>query len=192
MVKYLQIMKEYMQAHQTPLLMRLHLTVLVLVISQILISELIEFNDDGEISQNFFEYYGTWIHMLTGMALIPISAIFITVVLKQRGIMYFCPSMSGSYEQVKKDLNELKRFKLPEASAHGIAATVQGLGMGALSLVLLSGILWFIAWNAGVSWSDGLKEVHEFMTGFIEAYVIGHGSMALLHVYFLQKTIDGD
>lgn len=187
-MQYIQTMKEYLQERQSPLVMFLHMTILILVISQILVSEFIEFNDNGEISQNFIEYYSTWIHILTGLFLIPVSLIFIFFILKQRGLNYFSPYLSGSYSQIKNDIKELKQLKLPEANAHGIATTVQGLGMGALSLVLLSGVLWFTAWNYGISWADNVKEVHELMTGLIEAYIIGHGSMALLHVFMLVKT----
>jgi hypothetical protein len=41
--------------------------------------------------------------------------------------------------------------------------------MGALFLVLVSGLTWFLSWNYNISWSNEVKEIHEALTGLIQA-----------------------
>jgi hypothetical protein len=37
-------------------------------------------------------------------------------------------------------------------------------------------------------WADSIKEFHELLTGLIEAYVVGHGGMGVLHLFFKLKN----
>ena len=67
------------------------------------------------------------------------------------------------------------------------AAIVQGLGLGALALVILSGATWFFSWIYMAPWADSVKEFHKLLTGLIEAYVLGHGGMGMLHLFFQLK-----
>jgi hypothetical protein len=146
------------------------------------------FTDNGEVSKKTIEYYGTWIHISTGLSLLPITFVFIFVELKRHGIKYFFPYFYGNFSQLKEDFQQLKQFELPEPNAYGIAAIVQGLGLGALTLVILSGLTWFISWIYTAPWADSIKELHELLTGLIEAYVVGHGGMGLLHLFFRFKN----
>lgn len=177
----------YMREHQTPAVRGFHITLLILVISQILLSNIMDFTDSGEISPDKMEFYGTWMHIINGLVIIPLAVIFLLIELKQRGFKYFYPYFSGEFTQLKSDLGQLKQLSLPSSQPYGIAAIVQGLGFGALFLVMLSGLTWLIAWNAHYSWAHDAKEVHELFTGLIEAYVIGHGFMGLLHIFFGSK-----
>jgi len=72
--------------------------------------------------------------------------------------------------------------------AYGIAAIVQGLGFGALTLVILSGLTWFLSWIYMAPWANSIKELHESLTGLFEAYVVGHGGMGILHLFFELKN----
>ncbi|CUS41336.1 hypothetical protein MGWOODY_Tha854 [hydrothermal vent metagenome] len=83
------------------------------------------------------------------------------------------------------------KFKLPEASDYGIAGSIQGLGLGALFLVLFTGLLWFITWNANLSWSHDIEDVHKLLTGLVQAYMIGHGVMGVLHIFVYSKSLKG-
>jgi len=177
----------YLRERQSPLIMSLHLAILALVISQIIVSNFMDFTDAGEISDNSIEFYGTWLHIITGLFIIPLALIFLTVVLRQRGFKYYFPYLAGDFSQLKKDVNQLMKLQQPEPAAYGIAASIQGLGLGALLLVLFSGLTWFVSWNFNLPWSDDIKETHEFLTGLIQAYIIGHGSMGLLHIFFSSK-----
>ena len=184
----IQIALEYLGERQPPVVRNLHITILCLVLSQIIVSNFMGFTDNGEISKKTVEYCATWIHIGTGLSLLPITFIFIYIEIKRHGIMYFFPYVYGNFSQLKKDIQQLKQFKLPEPSAYGMAAIVQGLGLGALTLVILSGSTWFISWIYMAPWADSIKELHELLTGLIEAYVLGHGGMGLLHLFFQLKN----
>jgi cytochrome b561 len=178
---------QYLRERQPPLIRHLHLTILVLVISQIIVSNFMGFTDSGAISKHAVEFYGTWLHLSTGLFIIPVALGFLTVALRQRGFKYYFPYLTGEFSQLTADIRQLMKLELPEASAYGLAATVQGLGFGALLLVLISGLTWFLAWNYDLAWSDDAKEAHEFLTGVIQAYLIGHGGMGLFHIYLYPK-----
>jgi cytochrome b561 len=184
----IQITLKYLRERQPPLVRFLHITILCLVLSQIIVSNFMGFADNGEISKKTVEYYGTWIHICTGLSLLPITFVFIFIELKRHGFKYFFPYFYGNFSQIKNDLQQLKRFELLEPSAYGIAAIVQGLGFGALTLVILSGLTWFFSWNYMAPWANSIKELHESLTGLIEAYVVGHGGMGILHLFFELKN----
>ncbi|MFZ0485283.1 MAG: cytochrome b/b6 domain-containing protein [Desulfobacterales bacterium] len=178
----------YLRERQPPAVRFLHITILCLVLSQIIVSNFMGFTDNGEISKKAVEYYGTWIHIATGLSLLPLTFVFVYIELKRHGIKYFFPYFYGDFSQLKKDLTQLKQFELPEPSAYGIAVIVQGLGLGALTLVILSGFTWFLSWIYMAPWAESIKEIHELLTGLIEAYVLGHGGMGMLHLFFHWKN----
>ena len=184
----IQITLQYFRERQPPAVRLLHVIILCLVLSQILVSNFIGFDNNGEVSKKTFEYYGTWVHIGTGLSLMPFSFGFIYIELKRHGIKYFFPYLYGNFSQTKKDMQKLKEFKLPEPDAYGIAAIVKGLGLGALILVLLTGSFWFVSWIYMASWSNSIKQLHELSTGLIEAYVLGHGGMGLLHLFIQWKS----
>jgi cytochrome b561 len=155
---------EYLRERQPPAVRFLHIIILCLVLSQIIVSNFMGFNDNGEVSKKTVEYYGTWIHIGTGLTLLPLTFVF------------------------KKDLQQLKKIELPEPNDYGIAVIVQGLGLGALILVVLSGFTWFLSWIYMAPWADSIKELHQLLTGLIEAYVVGHGGMGVLHLFFKVKN----
>jgi len=177
----------YMRSQQTPLIRILHLAIFLLVISQVIVSNFIEITKSGEIGDKPVELYATWLHIGTGLVLLPLALVFFFVVWNRRGFKYFFPYLAGNLAPLKSDVRQLTRFQLPEPTDGGIAAIIQGLGFGALFLVLISGLGWFVAWNLNLPWSHDAKEIHEFLTGILEAYLIGHGSMGLLHIYFGPK-----
>lgn len=178
----------YLRERQPPAVRFLHIAILCLVLSQIIVSNFMGFTDNAEVSKKTVEYYGTWIHITTGLSLLPLTFVFVYIELKRHGIKYFFPYFYGNFSQLKKDLQQLKQFELPEPSACGIAAIVQGLGLGALTLVILAGLTWFLSWIYMAPWADSIKEFHELLTGLIEAYVIGHGGMGMLHLFFQWKN----
>jgi cytochrome b561 len=186
-MRILRIALEYLREKQPPVVRVLHITILCLVLSQILVSNFMGFSDTGEVGSQAIEHFGTWIHIGTGLALLPLACLFIYVELKRHGIKYFFPYLYRDFARLKQDLQKLKRFEFPEPDAYGLAAIVQGLGLGALILVVLSGAAWFFSWVFTAPWAHSLKEVHEAVTGLIETYVVGHGGMGLLHLYFQVK-----
>ncbi len=178
---------EYFRSRQSPKIRFLHVVILLLVISQIIVSNFMDFTAGGEISEKTVEYYGTWIHIITGLTLLPIALVFVAIEIRERGFRYFFPYLSGEFEQLKSDISRLKKFDIPEPEAGGLAAIVMGLGLGALFLALLSGLGWFLSWNYNLQWAHDIKELHEALVGLVEAYVIGHGSMGLLHIFYVTR-----
>jgi len=182
-MRIINLTMEYLRERQPPVVRYLHLTILCLVLSQIIVSNFMGFTENNEVRKNIITFYGTWIHIGTGLFLLPIAFAFISIELNRHGFKYFFPYFYGDFSQLKKDFQQLIRFQLPEPAAYGIAAVVQGLGLGAVSLVLLSGFSWFLSWVFMAPWSDSIRALHQLLTGLIEAYVVGHGGMGLLHLF---------
>jgi len=181
------VISKYFTEKLTPLVRYLHYVILFLVFLQILLSNFIEINDDGVIGQNIIEFYSTWAHISVGLSLVVLALVFAIVELSKHGILYFYPYLSSDFSQLKSDLRKLKSFKVPDASPRGLAAVIQGLGLGALLLVALSGATWFVLWSYDLALADDVKKIHELLTGLIEAYVIGHGGMGLIHIFIAFK-----
>jgi len=184
----LKFILNYFAEKFTPFERYLHYSILILVLVQILISDFIEISDDGVIGGNIIESSATWMHIGIGLTLLLLAVIFIVLELKKHGILYFYPYLSGDFAQLKSDINALKKLALPEVSPKGLAAIIQGLGLGALLLVTLSGATWLLLWFYDSSLANDVKELHELLTGLIEAYVIGHGGIGLLHMLITYKT----
>ena len=183
---------EYLRNRQSPKIRFLHIVVLLLVIIQIFVSNFIGFTNTGEIIGNPMKFYGTWIHIIIGLALLPIACMFILLVERDHGLNHFYPYLFSDFKQLDNDINKLKKFELPDAKAGGLAAIVEGLGLGALILALISGLAWFMSWNFNVRWSSNIRELHAGLVGLVEAYIIGHGCMGLLHIYLFTKVSNSD
>lgn len=179
-----QTIQTYLKERQTPVIRLFHIVVLLLVLTQIILSNVVDFNDNGTISSNVLEFYGTWSHIVTGLLLVPLAVIFILIEFKKHGFKHFYPYLSGDNQQLKADVAQLKKLKLPEPESKGIAAIVQGLGLGALVLVLLSGSIWFYAWTNSVSWAENMQEIHGLLTGLVITYFFAHGLMGLWHIFY--------
>ena len=178
---------EYLRSRQTPKIRVFHIVVLLMAVSQIIVSNFIGFTGTGEIKRNAVNFYGTLTHIGTGLTLLPIALIFTFLLLKEHGLRYFFPYIFGDLKQVKMDIKKLLNFKLPDPEARGLSTIVEGLGLGALFLALLSGLTWFISWRLNAPWAPGIKNLHKLIVGLIELYIIGHGAMGLLHIYFYSR-----
>jgi hypothetical protein len=179
-----QTIHAYLKERQTPVIRLFHIAVLLLVLTQIILSNFIDFNDNGTISLNVIEFYGTWAHIVTGLILVPLAVIFILIEFKKHGFKHLYPYLRGDNQQLKADLSQLKRRQLPEPESNGVAAIVQGLGLGAIVLVLLSGSIWFYAWTYGASWAENMQEIHGLLTGLVITYFFAHGLIGLWYVFY--------
>lgn len=139
-MQIIHVTMEYLRNRQSPAIMYLHIMVIFLVLTQLIVSNFIEFSDNGEISKNIIKSYGTWLHIITGILLAPFAITLIYFVIKAHGIKYFFPYFSGNYSKIKSDIHQLKQLKIPDPGAYGLASIVQGLGMSALLSVLISGL----------------------------------------------------
>jgi len=181
---------QYFTDRFTPLIRNLHYLVLFFVLFQIVISNFIEVTNEGLVSHDLIEYYATWAHIGIGLLLLLLIGTLIIVELSKHGFSYFYPYLSGDIAQLKLDISQLKLFKIPDPAPKGIASIIQGLGLVASLLVVLSGTAWFILWLLDSLFANDAKEIHELLTGLIEAYVIAHGSMGLLHLFITYRKTD--
>lgn len=173
--------------YQTRKIRVIHLLILLLVITQIVISNWMEIAKTGVIVDQGYQFYCTWLHIILGVSLFFLVLYFIINRMKNKGIHHFFPYLFGDLSQIKKDIKLLSNLKLPESSANGIATSVQGLGLGALFLVVSSGLIWLFLWLQNSPLADEAKNIHKTLTGLIEIYIIGHGSMGLLHFILWYK-----
>ena len=182
---------QFLKERQTQSVRILHIAIIVLIASQLIVSNFMAFSDTGDISSNTIEFYGTSLHIIIGLFHIPVAIAFLIVELRRHSLKYFFPYLYGEFTQLDIDIKYLLKLKLPEASDYGIAGSIQGLGLGALFLVLFTGLLWFITWNANLSWSDDIEDLHKLLTGLVQAYMIGHGVMGVLHIFVYSKSLKG-
>ena len=73
-MKIMTIAMTYLRERQTAPIRYLHITIIILVLSQIIVSNFMDFNDAGEISTDGIEFYGTWLHIITGLFIIPLDS----------------------------------------------------------------------------------------------------------------------
>ena len=172
----------------TPFFRALHIIVAVLVLLQIISSNLTE---SDALSDYTLTGFVTWFHIVSGLSLIALGVVMLVWMLTQRGFRYYFAWLTLNFRGVIEDINMLMSFRLPEAHAGGIAALVQGLGVLALLGVALCGGFWF-ALNTIPGASPVLTEtilhLHKFLTVFIETYFWVHGAMGLLHIFLTIRS----
>ncbi|STC89226.1 Cytochrome b(N-terminal)/b6/petB [Edwardsiella hoshinae] len=171
----------YLGSYQKPFLRVVHFVVMLLVIIQILDSNGMGFTPQQQINPALSDTIFTWMHIGIGLLMVVLTLILTFYSLSTRGLRYFFPYLWGDFGQLKTDLGDMMKLRLPATDAKGIATCVQGLGLGALWLVVLSGLIWFVLWRSGSPWALDAKSIHKALTGLIEVYLAGHGFMALLH-----------
>ncbi|WP_417614875.1 cytochrome b/b6 domain-containing protein [Oceanisphaera sp.] len=182
----LKFISNYFVEQLTPVVRYLHYLILAFVLIQIVISNFMNI-DGGVISQKAVEYTATWMHIGIGLLLLILAIVFIVIELTKHGVLYFYPYLVGDIAQLKSDIKNLARLELPEATPKGLAAIIQGLGLGALFLVALAGASWLLLWSMNSSLASDARDLHKSLTGLIIAYVIGHGGMGILHMFMTYK-----
>lgn len=172
---------------QTPYVRFLHALVAVLVILQILSSSALHMNAAGHFVPGPVTWLASRYHMAAGLVALLLSLLLAAASLSRHGLRHFFPYLWGDTEQLKKDLLASLRFKMVPPRPRGLAAAVQGLGLGALLLTVFSGLLWFILWRNGSGFADVPLAVHKVIAPLMGVYLIGHGGMALLHFARWQR-----
>lgn len=122
------------------------------------------------------------LHIYGGVSLFIPAVIFFVITIHRRHVSDLYPWLKGNFNQLKEDVQTLASLKLPEAFPGGLAATIEGLGLLALLLAVITGLLWFITITFISPTAPSLLEVHKTSVGAIEWYFYGHGSFALLHL----------
>ena len=175
---------QFLGFFQKPYMRFLHAIIAALVILQILSSFAMHMLPSNPALSSWL---ASWYHILSGLLVVIVSLLLAADSLTKRGFHYFFPYLWGDTEQLKKDVQASLRFKMVPPRPKGLATTVQGLGLGALLLVVLSGLIWFILWLNGSSFAGPALETHKNLSFLIELYLIGHGCMALLHFFVWQR-----
>lgn len=173
--------------NDAPFFRGLHIAIAVLILSQIINSNLTEREAMGE---NNIEAFITWFHIISGFTLIFLGIVLLCWMLTQRGVRWYFAWLTIDFKGIKQDLLLLKKRRLPEATQGGIAATIQGLGVVSLLLVAFSGGLWFLTQRmTGVTAEMAriFMHWHKFLTTFVELYFYSHGAMGILHIYLARN-----
>ena len=178
----------YFQEVHPPRIRIVHTMVLVLVLIQLISSNLIRFDAAGRVSDSPAYFLGSWFHFSGGIALLLIGFWFVVIEIGGHGVRHFFPYLWGDFVQIKADLKTVFRRRLPEAIPGSLAAVVQGLGLGALFLTLASGLGWFLLWQVGATMAKTAIFLHEAFTGLLQAYVVGHGGLGLLHIVLWNRA----
>ncbi|GAB6905708.1 conserved membrane hypothetical protein [Desulfosarcina cetonica] len=160
----------------------LHLAILLLTISQLITSDFVDIEAANLTGGGLVLGLGTWAHVAPGLILVVITSVFTLIVLVRHGLKYFFPYVWGEFSPLTADVKQLVAFKLPDIAPGGIAAIVQGLGLGAMALTLASGLMWFLLMRTGSGMAHTAIEAHETFTGLVVAYLIGHGGIGILHM----------
>ena len=142
----------------------------------------------GIISHQGVDFYFTWLHISIGIALLFLAIVLIVSCFKERGLRHFYPYLWGDFSQIRQDITQLSKFKLPESSPRGLATSVQGLGLGAILIVIGSGLTWFFLWLQGAAVANEALQLHKTLTGLIEVYIFGHGFMGLVHFILWYRS----
>lgn len=159
---------------QSPGLRLLHALVAVFCILQFFSSIFMQVGDVKASAS-------AWLHMWGGASLCLLGLLQIYVSLSKRGLRHFYPYLWGDNEQLMHDIRQSLQFKLVGPRPKGLGAVVQGLGLGALFITAFSGLLWFCLWQADAASAASVRQAHDALSWLILLYVLGHGSMALLH-----------
>ncbi|GHA42712.1 cytochrome b/b6 domain-containing protein [Photobacterium aphoticum] len=165
----------------------IHYTVMFIALAQLLLSNGMHINKQGVIRDTAVAQFSTWAHIGFGCVFLLLIIAFTLVELRTHGFRYFYPYLWGDWRQIQSDIAQLRQRKLPDAKPQGLAACVQGLGLGAGLLVAASGAIWLGLWLTDSALAHEAKDLHKMLTGLIEAYIVGHGGLGLLHIYLSSK-----
>ncbi len=174
---------DYFKDTFSPLVRYLHYIIIILVIAQIILSNFMNVEHNQKIGSGIINYFAVWSHIILGISTFIVSLIFIAVELKKHGVRYFYPYIYRDYDVIKLDISTILHFKEPVIHPRGLISSIEGLGLGALLLTTLSGIIWFLLWINHYPFASYMQEFHQSVTTLLEIYIIGHGSMGLLHIF---------
>ncbi|WP_434359366.1 cytochrome b/b6 domain-containing protein [Parasalinivibrio latis] len=168
-------------------LRHLHTSLALLIIIQIINSNFIHMTHEGVLKDTPYATAFLWFHIIAGLLAVVCTVAMVTYMLSRQSFRQFFPYLFGDNAVLKDDLAQLARMKLPEPREKGLGNIVQGLGIGALILIEVAAVAWLVLWNMHSPYANEVREIHKALTGLIEAYLIGHGGMALLHFIVERK-----
>lgn len=176
---------KFMGFFQRPSIRILHALLTILIIVNLLLGyNLCSIKDSASFCSSLL-----WVHISVGITITLLTILFIPLCLFYKGLKHFYPYLWGKPTQLMKDIKASLSFKLIPPTSGGLAAVVQGLGLGALLLTILAGIIWFIGWQTSGSYAHFFKDIHEVGATLLGIYLLGHGTMAFIHFFVWQKKV---
>lgn len=168
-------------------LRHLHTTLAGLIILQILNSNLVHMTHAGAVKVGVSNTIFLWLHIILGSLTVLATIGMIIFMLTKQSFKQFFPYLFGDNAVLKDDIKQIMKGKLPEPREKGLGNIIQGLGIGALILIETAALVWLVLWLNHSPYANEAREIHKSLTGLIEAYLIGHGGMALLHFFVERK-----
>ncbi|MFS2223801.1 cytochrome b/b6 domain-containing protein [Pantoea sp. B65] len=162
----------------------LHILVALLILAQILNSNLTEVDALGKHSLTGII---TWVHIISGFSLIFCGLFMLAWMLTQRGFRFYYSWLCLDFRAIRQDINTILDCELPEAHAGGIAASVQGMGVITLLVVAACGGAWFWLNSLQSPLAESILLWHKFLTLFIEIYFYSHGAMGIIHLILNRR-----
>lgn len=179
---------KFMSYFQPPVIRILHLTITLLILANLTLGYLFLCSTKNPATYILCSSF-LWLHISIGIIVVLLTLIFIPACLFHKGIKHFYPYLYGDTKQLIKDIKSSLSFKLIPPTSGGLAAVVQGLGLGALLLTVLAGLIWFIGWQTNGFYTGFFKKIHEVSATLLGLYLLGHGSMATIHFIVWQRKI---
>jgi hypothetical protein len=127
------------------------------------------------------------IHFVSGWVLFCVIWIYLLyhVIRARKRLALFYPWLfSRGRVMIGLDIQTIvKQRKIPVRSMGGLAGMVEGLGILVLLGMTVTGAGFYLAqftWNMP-HLASILLSTHQYLSGFVWAYIAGHGLMAMLH-----------
>lgn len=160
----------------------LHLTLLLAVLFQLASSQFIYFPMPGDPPTLLFT-----LHEYLGLTSIAILGAFWLWTLIRHGetrlgrlIPWFsAPRLRAVWGDARAQLRRLARFQAPDDADGALASAVHGLGLLAVSAMVLTGTVFFVA--RGTPLSHIAMSGHKLIANLVWAYLFAHAGLAILH-----------
>jgi len=131
-------------------------------------------------------------HEVLGLGMLAVTLAFwswIAVRRNEPGLGEMFPWFSGRRlcavrEDLARHWEALRRGALPEYRPHSpLVTAIHGLGLLAVTGMAVTGFVWWLGEDVGIleTLGEPAEEVHEVLSNFVWAYLVGHAGMAYLH-----------
>lgn len=177
----------------------IHLLLAVLIIHQMVMSAVMEIpsprrGHPGNLWWSFHEYGG----LLTFSAVFLFWVLQITRRVGTTALEEWFPWFSRAHLQALKQdvlryLHEVIRLRMPDPEeSNALPAAVQGFGLLLVSVLAITGTLWWIGNQLGGTWlafTRDLIEIHGVLGDMVWYYLALHVGAALLHEFFGHRIL---
>jgi cytochrome b561 len=178
----------------------LHLGLSIGVTLQLLFSTFMQRPKPG-VEHPWIEASGFELHEVVGLLILPlVIAWFAWLLVRQEevGARALFPWFSALQRRAlldagRRSIAAVRREHMPDPNDGGlIARATHGLGaLCALSMALTGTLIWLGMSAQGdmPDWALPILEIHQVLSSFMWAYLVGHAAMAWLHHYRGEETI---